>query len=103
MDSKSDGDSLPGIEAKLLSKKQAAAFFGIHYRTLERWYNLRYINYVRIRGRIFVSLAEISRITDQFIDAKPNGNYMQSQIRTVDDIRRRQQQQQQHYCYGARQ
>ncbi len=100
MDSKSDGDNLPGIGAKLLTKKQAAAFFGIHYRTLERWYNLRYINYVRIRGRIFVSVAEISRISDQFVEVKPNGSYMQSQIRTVDDIQRRQKQQ--HYCYGAR-
>jgi hypothetical protein len=99
MDSGIDGGGF-GIGAKLLTKKQAAAFFGIHYRTLERWHNLRYIDYVRIRGRIFVSYAEIDRICGQFLDTKPNGNHMDSRIRSVDDIHRRQQQQ--HYCYGAR-
>lgn len=83
---------------KLLSKKQAAAEFGVSYRTIERWYNCNYINYVRIGGRVFISFAEIFRIRDQFVGATPNGNYMESQIRTIDDIRRRQQS----ACYGAR-
>jgi len=85
---------------KLLSKKQAAAELGVSYRTIERWYNCHYINYVRIGGRIFISYSEIYRIRDQFIDVKPNGNYMESQIKTIDDIHRRQHQP---YCYGARQ
>lgn len=83
---------------RLLSKKEAAAELGVSYRTIERWYNMNYINYVRIGGRVFISYSEIYRIRDQFIDAKPNGSYMESQVRTIDDIHRRQQS----YGYGAR-
>lgn len=83
---------------KLFSKKEAAAELGVSYRTIERWYNMNYINYVRIGGRVFISYSEIYRIRDQFIDIKPNGSYMESQVRTIDDIHRRQQS----YGYGAR-
>ncbi len=89
------------MNSRLLSKKQAAAVFGVTYRTIERWFNSGYISYVRIGGRVFISYAEIYRIKDQFLDVKPNGNYMESQIRTFDDIRRHYEQRQ-NYCYGAR-
>lgn len=97
MDSVINDSTLLGGGSKLLSKKQAAAELGVSYRTLERWYNCNYIHYVRIGGRVYVSYSEIYRIRDQFIDAKPNGNYMESQIRTLDDIHRRNQPQ----YYGA--
>jgi DNA-binding transcriptional regulator YhcF (GntR family) len=92
---------LPGQDVKLLSKKQAAAAFGITYRTIERWYNMKYINYVRIGRRVFVSSSEIYRIKEQFLEDKPNANYLESQIRTIQDIQRRYEQRL-HYCYGAR-
>lgn len=98
MDSIINDPGILGGGLKLLSKKQAAAELGVSYRTVERWYNCNYINYVRIGGRVFISYTEIYRIRDQFIGSKPNGNYMESQTRTIDDIHRRQQ----HYCYGAR-
>lgn len=98
MDTIINDSSILGGGSKLLSKKQAAAELGVSYRTIERWYRCNYINYVRIGGRVFISYAEIYRIRDQFIDTKPNGNYMESQIRTIDDIGHRGQ----HYCYGAR-
>jgi hypothetical protein len=122
MDSIINDASLLGKGTKLLSKKQAAAEFGVTYRTIERWYNCGYLNYVRIGGRVFVSYAEIYRIRDQFIDGQPNGNYMESQIRSLDDVHDRHQRtqgqsmatglsewparnggvQRPHYCYGAR-
>ncbi len=116
MDSIINDASLLGKGSKLLSKKQAAAEFGVTYRTIERWYNCGYLNYVRIGGRVFVSYAEIYRIRDQFIDEQPNGNYMKSQIRSLGDVHDRHQRstglsewpardgvaQRPHYCYGAR-
>jgi hypothetical protein len=101
MDSIISDTSILGIGKKLISKKQAAAEFGIHYRTLERWYNFGYISYIRLGGRVFVSLAEILRIRDQFADAKPNGNYIESRICTIDDIHRRQRQSMQGQYYGS--
>ena len=83
---------------KLYSKKEAAAELGVSYRTIERGYNCNYINYVRIGGRVYVSYSEIYRIRDQFIGSVPNGNYMESQVRSFDDIHRRQQT----YGYDAR-
>ncbi|GAB0481684.1 hypothetical protein KML24007_04300 [Alistipes indistinctus] len=83
---------------KLLSKKQAAAEFGVTYRTIERWYNLNYIDYIRVGGRVFISYAEIYRIRDRFLDGKPNGYHMESKIQTIDDIRQRQQS----HSFGAR-
>jgi hypothetical protein len=104
MDSIISDTGILGIGKNLISKKQAAAEFGIHYRTLERWYNFGYISYIRLGGRVFVSLTEILRIRDQFADTKPNGNYLDSQIRTLDDIHNRRQQSMpaQHYGFGAR-
>lgn len=101
MDSIINYRSFLGKSVKLFSKKQAAAEFGVSYRTIERWYQSGYINYVRIGGRVYVSYAEIYRIKDQFIDTKPNGNYMESQIRTVDDIYQRYQQRP-HYFSGVK-
>lgn len=92
MDSIINDRNLLEKSAKLFSKKPAAAEFGVSYRTIERWYQSGYINYVRIGGRVYVSYAEIYRIKDQFIEAKPNGSYMESQIRTIDDIYQRHQQ-----------
>ncbi len=104
MDSIISDTGILGIGKKLISKKQAAAEFGIHYRTLERWYKFGYISYVRLGGRVFVSLTEILRIRDQFADTKPNGNYLVSQIRTLDDIHQRRQlsMPEQQYGYGIR-
>lgn len=50
---------------KLLSKKQAAAEFGVCYRTIERWFNNGYIRRIRIGGRIYFPYSEIMRIRDQ--------------------------------------
>lgn len=103
MDSIINDTSLLGEGSKLLSKKQAAAEFGVTYRTIERWYNCGYLNYVRIGGRVFVSYAEIFRIRDQFIDRQPNGNYMVAPVRAFDELQNRQSRSgQPHYCYGAR-
>jgi hypothetical protein len=104
MDSIISDTSILGIGRNLISKKQAAAEFGIHYRTLERWYNFGYISYIRLGGRVFVSLTEILRIRDQFIETKPNGNYLDTTIRTIEDIHQRRQQAlpSQHYGYGTR-
>lgn len=91
--------NVTGNSRKLLSKKQAAQELGVSYRTIERWYNHNYISYIRIGGRVFVPYSEIYRIRDQFIDTKPNGSQMESQTRTIGDIRQRQQS----YCYAVRQ
>ena len=80
---------LRGEGEKFLSKSQAAAEFGIHYRTLERWLNSRYLDSFRIGRRVFIFYSEVVRIKGLFLDEKPNGSYMESQIRTLDDIYRR--------------
>jgi excisionase family DNA binding protein len=79
-----------GGGANLLSKKQAASELGVTYRTIERWYNCGYLDYVRIGGRVYVSHSEIHRIRDQFTGEQPNGNYMDTRIRSLDDVRDRQ-------------
>lgn len=79
----------PGYAPRLLTKKQAAAEFGICYRTIERWYNIGYINRIRIGGRIFFSYAEILRIRDQSMDGYVHAGILQQQARTVDEIRGR--------------
>ena len=78
-----------GNGIRLLTKKQAAAEFGICYRTIERWYNCGYINRIRIGGRIFFSWAEILRIRDQSLDGYIHAGVLQQQARTVDEIRGR--------------
>lgn len=99
MDTNTNDNGVFGGSNKLFTKKEAAAELGVTYRTIERWYNCNYINYVRIGGRVFISYAEIFRIRDQFVGSIPNGHYMESQIHTIEDIRQRQQS----YCYGGRQ
>ncbi len=76
-------------DEKLFSKKQAADVFCIHYRTLERWINARYLTPIRVGGRVYISSNEIQGIFNVFVHKKPNGNYLESQIRTIDDITRR--------------
>ena len=83
--------SLLSSKAKLLTKKQMAAEMGVSYRTIERWYKQGYISRIRVGGRVFFAYSEVYRIRDQFIGEKPNGNYMESQIQSIDDIFRRQQ------------
>ncbi len=80
---------LRGEGEKFLSKRQAAAEFGIHYRTLERWLNYCYLESFRMGSRVYIPYSEVVRIKDRFPNEKPNGNYMESQIRTFDDIYRR--------------
>ncbi len=89
MDSTTSDNTILGIGTKLIPKKQVAVEFGVHYRTLERWRKFGYIDFVKLGGRVYVSVDEILRIRGQFANEKPNGNYLNSQIRTLDDVYRR--------------
>jgi predicted site-specific integrase-resolvase len=77
---------------RLFSKKQAAAEFGVCYRTIERWLQTGYIDSIRIGGRIYICYSEIYRIRDRFLETKPNVSHKESRIRTLDDIHRRYEQ-----------
>jgi excisionase family DNA binding protein len=81
-----------GQDVTLFSKKQAAAEFGVCYRTIERWLASGYIKQIRIGGRVYVPYSEIYRIRDRFLEVRPDGRLLESQIRTVDDIHRRHEQ-----------
>lgn len=41
------------VTENLVNKKQAAMQLGIHYRTIERWYNRGMLDRYRIGGRIY--------------------------------------------------
>lgn len=53
------------VGIKLLTKKEAANALRVCYRTLERWYNKGYIRRIQIGGKIYFSVHEIRRVTEQ--------------------------------------
>lgn len=64
-----------------VAKKCAARMLGVCYRTIERWYNMGYIERVRIGGRIYFSKAEIMRMMqayEQGIDVLSRSNRPQT-------------------------
>ncbi len=77
---------MPGRDVRLFSKKEAAAAFEVCYRTIERWLSVGYIKSIRIGGRVYICYSEIYRIKDRFLEERPNGSRLESQIRTVEDI-----------------
>ncbi len=92
-----DPGAVLGLGRKLLSKKQTAETFGVSYRTIERWHNTGYINYIRIGGRVFISYSEVFRIRDQFIESVP----AMPLVNPLDELLTRPANAQ-NYCYGAR-
>ena len=64
-----------------VSKKCAARMLGVCYRTIERWYNMGYIERVRIGGRIYFSKNEVLRMMqayEQGIDVLSRSNRPQT-------------------------